>query len=104
MMKTNLLYHLYKPLSAISPFHIGVAAIVIILSWYTIFGNQGLYRLYELKLENRRMKEEILNLKDEIKAREKQMALFSDPTYLETIVRQELGYVKPGEIIFQLSP
>lgn len=90
--------------SIIGPFHIAITALVLILSWYTIFGQQGLYRLVELRKINKGMGVEIASLKNQIEEREGKMALFGDSLYLETVVRQELGYVKPGEVIFQLSP
>lgn len=104
MYKDILFTKFYKTLHRISPFHIAVALLIAALCWFTIFGNQGLYRLHELKKTNQKMRHEISSLKEQIKDRENQITLFSDPVYLEKIVRQELGYVKPYEVIFQLSP
>ena len=93
-----------KAVRAISPFYLITSFVSLLLLFFTIFGGQGLIKLGEIKKVNHQMKSEIVSLKDQIKDRERQMKLMEDPVYLETVVRQELGYVKPWEVIFQLTP
>lgn len=93
-----------KAVGAISPFYLVTASLTLFILFFTIFGGQGLIKLGEIKKVNHNMKSEIAFLKDQIKDRERQMKLMEDPVYLETVVRQELGYVKPWEVIFQLTP
>jgi len=71
--------------------------------WLWIFGNQGLYELQKLihirqDLQDNRatLEKEKENLKGELKALE-------GSSYLDHLVRQELGYVKPNEKIVQFQ-
>jgi len=34
---------------------------------------------------------------------EKEIALWRTPEYVERVAREELGLVKPGEVVYQLS-
>jgi len=78
-----------------------IAAGGVFFVWFMVFGDQGLYQLhksYKIKAEMRR---QIEDLNKKIGDLKKERELLKDPDHLESIVRQELGYVKPGEIVFQ---
>ena len=47
--------------------------------------------------ENEELREEVGRLRREVKA------LSGDPAALERAAREELGYVRPGEVVFQLG-
>lgn len=71
--------------------------------WFAVFGNQGLYTYYSLQnthknliLENKNMQARLLDLRREEK-------LLHDPRYIETVIRQELGYIRPGEVVYQMG-
>jgi cell division protein FtsB len=78
------------------------AAVILFILFFTVFGERGLLRIYEL---NREMKELVLrseslkheneNLKREIEA------LKSDKRYLESIARRDFGLVRPNEVVYQ---
>jgi len=100
-MKNRILTWLKGVINFIKPVHIiGVIALVFFL-WMLVMGDQGLFRLGQLH----ELKSDLLNsrqkISDEIdeKAREKQ--LLEDPKNLEMIIRKELGYIRPGEVIYQ---
>ena len=42
-------------------------------------------------------------LNDSIDLLQKEKNLLSDPKNLEPVIRKELGYIKPGEILFELK-
>lgn len=98
------LIRIRKLITSISPFYLAIGSVVMFLLYFTVFGNQGMIKLGEINRTNQQMKTEVASLKDQIKERERQILLIDDPVYLESIVRQELGYVKPMEVIFQLTP
>jgi cell division protein FtsB len=77
-------------------------AVILFLLFFTVFGERGLFRIYELnreKLEIARRGEALRiendNLKREIEA------LKSDRRYLESIARKDFGLVRPNETVYQ---
>jgi len=69
-----------------------------------ILGDEGLpryrrlrYELEDARSQNRRLRHEIEGLREEIQA------LRTEPTALEHIARDELGMIKPDEVIFQFQ-
>ena len=82
---------------------IPVALILIILG-FALFGQKGILRTLqanrhqaELEAELRDQEATIRRLKEEIEA------LRSDPKYIESIARRELGMVKEDELVYQFS-
>ena len=77
------------------------AFLLVVFLWMLVMGDQGLFRLGQLH----ELKDDLLSsrqrISDEIddKAREEQ--LLQDPKNLEMIIRKELGYIRPGEVIYQ---
>jgi len=80
--------------------------VMVIMSVPTlILDEQGLPRyrrlhgeLQDLRESNEDLVQEIATLKGEIEA------LRTDPSYVERIARDELGMVRPEEIVFQFPP
>lgn len=65
----------------------------------------GLSRLQELRSEEERLSRELVELGAKIKAlQEEKTLLQSDLAYLEKVIREELGLVKPGEMVYKLVP
>ena len=52
------------------------------------------------------LKEEIARLQNEIEGLKGEKELLYNPSRLELVIRQELGYVKEGEVVFKakISP
>lgn len=78
------------------------AAVILFLLFFTVFGERGLLRIYELNREKQELarrsealKTENDNLKREIEA------LKSDRRYLESIARKDFGLVRPNETVYQ---
>ena len=74
----------------------------IIAAPILILGDEGLpryrrlsYELQDARSANRKLRKEIGQLREEVHA------LGTDPEALERIARDELGMIKPDEILFQ---
>lgn len=78
---------------------------VSVLASMLVFGNKGLYNLYQLRQERDRLLAADLALREENELLLKAVhRLQHDREYIEDIIRRELNYIKPNEIIFQLEP
>jgi cell division protein FtsB len=72
---------------------------------YHVYARSGLARTLELRrdLKALRMRNALLAAENDRLAREAQ-ALRDDPGAIERVARAELGWVRPGEIIVDLTP
>lgn len=95
------------PLSKISQRGVVYAfsALLITLSLFTTFGERGVLHLSRLWGEKRKLDERnfLLQKENEI-LRERIYRLRHDSLYLEKIAREELGLVRPGEIVYRFAP
>ncbi len=78
--------------------------IILIILFFTVFGERGLLRINRLTQE----KEEIQKKADQIRKENERLkrdieALKSDRRYIENIARKEFGLVRPNEVIYQFS-
>jgi cell division protein FtsL len=76
--------------------------VLLVLAAVSVLGNRGLIRLYQMQQERAALTREIeaLGAANAVLADEVQ-ALRSDPSRLEAIAREDLGLVKPGELVFE---
>ncbi len=75
-------------------------AIVLILCWIYL---PSVTRYRELKSEEERLNQKIQEIDAQIKnLSEERHLLQTDVAYLEKVIREELGFVKPGEIVYEL--
>lgn len=82
-------------------FWAGVAG-VIIFSWVYL---PTLSKYRDLKQQQEDLEKQVKKLAVEIeKIREERDLLKNDPEYLEKVIRQEMGLVKPGEIVYKFVP
>jgi cell division protein FtsB len=80
---------------------IGIGLFVLFVFLYL----PGLSRLQELRLEEERLGRELTALDRQIqRLQEEKQLLQNDVSYLEKVVREELGLVKPGEMVYKLVP
>ena len=80
-----------------------VIVIVTAFFWFLAFGDQGVYQLKRLLDMKYALISEREELNDSIDLLQKEKNLLSDPKNLEPVIRKELGYIKPGEILFELK-
>lgn len=71
--------------------------------WFAVFGNQGLYTFYSLRATQQNLIAENGALKARAEELRREEKLLHDPRYLEIIIRQELGYIRPGEVVYQME-
>ena len=65
----------------------------------------GLSRYQELRQEEERLSKELVDLDQKIqKLNEEKELLKKDQVYLEKVIREELGLVRPGEMVYKLVP
>lgn len=79
-------------------------ALILILSLFTTFGERGLLHLWHLRGEQKRLDESNFVLqKENERLRERIYRLRHDDLYLEKIAREDLGLVRPEEIIYRFT-
>lgn len=77
---------------------VGVAALLIFFWVYF----PGVSRYRDLKIQEEALQDEVEDLNTKIKAlTDERNLLKNDVTYLEKVIREELGLVKPGEIVYK---
>ena len=77
-----------------------VLAVVLILCWIYL---PSITRYRELKSEADRLNQKIQEIDAQIKTlADERHLLQTDVAYLEKVIREELGFVKPGEIVYEL--
>jgi cell division protein FtsB len=75
-------------------------AVVLILCWIYL---PSVTRYRELKSEEDHLNQKILEIDTQIKnLADERHLLQTDVAYLEKVIREELGFVKPGEIVYEL--
>ncbi|MBI2345702.1 MAG: septum formation initiator family protein [Deltaproteobacteria bacterium] len=75
--------------------------IIGIFGWLIIFGDQGLLTWRALSNTQADLSRDETRLTEKVHALELEIERLEDPYYLEPIIRRELGYVRPGETVFQ---
>ena len=75
-------------------------AVLLILCWIYL---PSITRYRELKSEADRLNQKIQEIDTQIKnLADERHLLQTDVAYLEKVIREELGFVKPGEIVYEL--
>jgi len=78
--------------------------LLLILGFFTFFGEKGILHLLRLKQELTKIKEMNLKMEEENqRLKEEVRRLQYEKRYIEEIARKELGMVKEGEIIYQFD-
>lgn len=81
---------------------LGLLLLAVIAVPFELFEKEGLPRYWSLKKELAEVTEINRNLAKEVRHQSYEVqALRNDPGAIEQVAREELGLVKPGEIIFQ---
>lgn len=75
---------------------------ILFILFFTIFGERGLLRIYQLNREQQLMQKRLEELRAENDKLKRELeALKSDRRYLESIARKDFGLVKKNETIYQ---
>jgi cell division protein FtsB len=78
------------------------AGCIIFILFFTVFGDKGLLRIFELKQDKTRIETRLTDGKAENdKLKQEIVALKTDRRYLESIARKDFGLVRSNEVIYQ---
>ena len=100
-MKRFLTILLSKLSYFFTPTRIGVAVISAGFFWFLVMGDQGVVQLKKLIEMKSNLLAEVELLNTQIDDLTNKKNLLSNPSNLELTIRNELGYVRPGEVIFE---
>lgn len=78
-----------------------VAAVALAL--FAVFGDQGLLKLRHMNQIDLRLEAQIGGLRDENEHLSRSIASLDDPSTLEKVVREELGYLGENEVIYYIG-
>lgn len=75
---------------------------LFIFSWIYL---PGISKYRDLKIKQDQLEEDFRLMEEKVKAiREERDLLKNDVQYLEKVIRDELGLVKPGEVVYKFVP
>lgn len=75
---------------------------LFIFSWIYL---PGISKYRDLKIKQEEIEEDLRLMEEKVKAiREERDLLKNDVQYLEKVIRDELGLVKPGEVVYKFVP
>ncbi|MBC7962883.1 MAG: septum formation initiator family protein [Steroidobacteraceae bacterium] len=78
------------------------AGCLAFILFFTVFGDKGLLRIFELKQDKNKIDAHLADSKAENeKLKYEIVALKSDRRYLESIARKDFGLVRSNEVIYQ---
>jgi cell division protein FtsB len=78
------------------------AACLAFILFFTVFGDKGLLRIFELNQDKSKVETRLNDTKTENeKLKYEIVALKSDRRYLESIARKDFGLVRSNEVIYQ---
>lgn len=78
------------------------AGCLAFILFFTVFGDKGLLRIFELKQDQNKIEERLAESRvDNEKLKQEIVALKSDRRYLESIARKDFGLVRSNEVIYQ---
>ena len=84
-----------------TPLRVAIILGLGIFFWFLIFGEQGIIELNKLISMRKQLTEQKVTLDKDIKQLSQEKILLNNPKKLELVIRQELGFIKPGEVIYQ---
>jgi cell division protein FtsB len=81
-----------------------IAALAILIAVLSIGGNRSLIRIYRMNKTRAELHREIERVKQGNQGLAGEVhSLTNDPAQVESIAREDLGLVKPGEVVYQFG-
>lgn len=81
----------------------GVGLLACVVAYHVLFGANGLVVYGEKRSESRQLRDQVENLKRQNEQISQQIkSLKSDPRAIEREAREQLKYVRPGEMVYTL--
>ena len=88
-------------LNFISPVRLVAIAAVVGIFLFIVLGDNGIYQFRRLMEMRNSLSAERASLNESIDRLTRERAMLSEPANLGPIIRSELGYIRPGEILFE---
>ncbi len=85
----------------INPIPLIALALILLFGGLMIFGDEGLLTLRRLTQTRHQLLKKEQELTHRLDRLHTETDRLQDPEYLESLVRKEFGYVKPGETVYQ---
>jgi cell division protein FtsL len=83
---------------------ITVLMLVLVMIFFTFFGEKGLLQVYRLRRELKEIERVNMELRQENERLRAEIGnLRTNKKYIEELARRELGLVKKGEIVYQFD-
>lgn len=77
------------------------AGCILFILFFTVFGDKGLLRIFELKQDKSKIETRLTTAKsDNEKLKREIVALKTDRRYMESIARKDFGLVRSNEVIY----
>lgn len=102
-MSLKLGKYLAATAAFLTPVRLAVVASAAVFITVVVMGDKGLYQLQRLMEMKKRLSTERIDLRNEIDALSAEKAKLLDPSKLEGVIRKDLRFIKPGEIVFETS-
>ncbi len=78
---------------------------VLFILFFTVFGDRGLLRIFELRQDKARIENRLGEIRNENENLKREIvALKTDRRYIESIARKDFGLVRANEVIYQFPP
>ncbi|MFH1875123.1 MAG: septum formation initiator family protein [Pseudomonadota bacterium] len=90
-------------LSIFTPLRICIILAVGIFFSFLLLGEQGVLQLNKLVYLKNDLIQKKTDLQKDLENLENEKKLLHDPKNLELVIRQELGFIKSGEIVYQIK-
>ncbi len=90
-------------LNIFTPLRMGIIVGMSIFISFLIFGDQGVLQLNKLVYLKNNLVKKRNTLQKNIEDLKNEKKMLHDPKNLELVIRKELGFIKPGEIVYQLK-
>ncbi len=100
-MKKNVLKGLSDIFEFLTPVRVLIFIGVSLFFWWFILGDQGVYQVRDLMNMNKNLTQDRKDLNDEIDQLKREREILLNPEDIEMVIRSELGYIKPGEVVFE---
>ncbi len=78
-------------------------AFTFVLVLLCLFGDQGFFKLQRLRAAEQRLKQENFEMADKNTKLQEEVVRLKDSHYLEKMIHERMGYVKPDEIVIELG-
>lgn len=82
-----------------------VALLAMLIAALSVGGNRSLVKIYQMSKTKAELEQEIERLRQVNQELAREIQAFThNPGQVEAIAREDLGLVKPGEIVYQFGP